>query len=291
MWALADLGGAFADWRLFYVENDSTDDTRRLLASFARRFPGRIFGESLDGFSPSPSAFLCPPRFKAMNCLERTALLAVLRQRLLGLVLSASWPALGVGAGGGGGGGAGETAHARGLPSSDVMLMLDVDFVSFSKPNYLRAFASASRHRAAGFFASSVYKDKWGGLQPYDSSAVVPRRHENSTATCERWQSNMRVQVSAGRQRVRTRIACTLLCAHHLVRVCPPACPSARAVLAAEAKAVERVPRRGARQRVLGPWAAGATALHDARAIGLRRLWHLLGGCAASSGASLVQYF
>ena len=230
LWALADLGGAFADWRLFYLENDSTDDTRRLLTSFARRFSGRIFGESLDGFSPSPSAFLCPPRFDAMNCLERTALLAALRQRLLGLVLSASWPALGVrvGGGGGAGGGAGETVRALGLPSSDVMLMLDVDFVSFSKPNYLRAFASAARHRAAGFFASSVYKDRWGGLQPYDSSAVVPRRHENSTATCERWQSNLGGKVSAGRQRVRTRIACTP-CAHPLVRVCAPAwCPRLR---------------------------------------------------------------
>lgn len=157
MWALADLGHAFADWRLYYVENDSRDGTRRILASFARRFPGRVTGESLDGFSPSPSAFLCPPRANAMNCLERTALLAALRQRLLRLVLARGF------------------GSTRPSSASDVLLMCDIDFVSFSRPNYLRAFAKAVHYRAAAFFASSVYKDRWGILQPCACAGIDPR--------------------------------------------------------------------------------------------------------------------
>ena len=87
LWALAHLGSNFAAWRLYYLENDSTDDTRRLLDGFRNKFPMHVAGLMMDGASTQPSAFLCPPIFSKLNCLERTGLLAALRQRLLTFVL------------------------------------------------------------------------------------------------------------------------------------------------------------------------------------------------------------
>ena len=161
LWCLADLGASFARWRLFYVENDSEDDTRRLLDSFAARFPpGQVVGEQLDGISAKSSAFLCPAARKAMNCEERSSLLATLRERLLARVLrSRPSPA--------------DSASQAGA----VLLMLDIDFVAFSKPLYLRAFALAHQHRAAAFFASSVFKNSRSVLAPCTYSVCNTPQH------------------------------------------------------------------------------------------------------------------
>ena len=174
LWALAHLGSNFAAWRLYYLENDSTDDTRRLLDGFRNKFPMHVAGVMMDGASTQPSAFLCPPIFSKLNCLERTGLLAALRQRLLTFVLHD--PTHGVVA-----------AHGwRG--KDDAILMLDIDFVIFSAANYLRSFAMARQHSAAAVFASSTYKGKFARLEVYDSAAVVPRLSAKSTVTCQDWQ-------------------------------------------------------------------------------------------------------
>ena len=169
LWALAHLGSNFAAWRLYYLENDSTDDTRRLLDGFRNKFPMHVAGLMMDGASTQPSAFLCPPIFSKLNCLERTGLLAALRQRLLTFVLHD--PTHGIVA-----------AHGW-LGNDDAILMLDIDFVSFSAANYMRSFAMARQHSAAAVFASSTYKGKFARLEVYDSAAVVPRLSAKSTTT------------------------------------------------------------------------------------------------------------
>ena len=142
LWALAHLGSNFAAWRLYFLENDSTDDTRRLLDGFRNKFPMHVAGVMMDGASTQPSAYLCPPIFSKLNCLERTGLLAALRKRLLTFALHD--PTHGIVA-----------AHGW-LGNDDAILMLDIDFVSFSAANYMRSFAMARQHSAAAVFASSI---------------------------------------------------------------------------------------------------------------------------------------
>lgn len=280
---LADLGTSFATWTIYYVENDSADDTRRLLDSFGHRFPRRIFGEQLNGVSAQPSAFLCPPFRKHMNCQARGSLLATLRERLLRLVLASTAQIE-------------PRAVTRSASASrraeTVLLMLDIDFVAFSRAAYLRAFATAQRLRAAAFFGSSVFKSAGGSLAAYDLGAVIPRRGPASSLACGHRVSRQKPEYHWHRE-VRQRHLCE--CGGHA----PSNKGAGFAGGAARAPLLLRVPTP--RDTQLPRWFAprsglqtprrlrtAAGGLHDARALGLRRLWNLLVG-GASGGTRRAE--
>ena len=46
-------------FRVFYIENDSVDGTRRILRDYEQRFPGLLIGKLLDNVSSVASHKLC----------------------------------------------------------------------------------------------------------------------------------------------------------------------------------------------------------------------------------------
>ena len=99
--AIEGLVQGMREYRIEYVENDSVDATRRILNALEAR-DARFRGIRLDGLGNHSTA-LCAPN--TPNCAKRTSLLASLRQRLLTRMLRFS---------------------------SDLLLMIDIDFASFS---------------------------------------------------------------------------------------------------------------------------------------------------------------
>jgi hypothetical protein len=75
------------DWRVFYVENDSCDDTREILHSLEALYPGKVVGDQL-ALRKVDSVHMCPRRYS--NCPTRIRMLAWLRQRVLDRALA--WP-------------------------------------------------------------------------------------------------------------------------------------------------------------------------------------------------------
>ena len=75
------------DWRVFYVENDSCDDTREILHSLEALYPGKVVGDQLT-LQKVDSVKMCPRRYS--NCPMRIRMLAWLRQRVLDRALA--WP-------------------------------------------------------------------------------------------------------------------------------------------------------------------------------------------------------
>ena len=93
----------------------------------------------------------------AANCLARTGLLAQLRQRLLAFALHDE--AHGAVA-----------AHGWGR-DDDVLLMVDLDFVSFSAAAYLRSLAMA-RSRRATAHALQAHRNSRIRRRPF--AAIIP---------------------------------------------------------------------------------------------------------------------
>ena len=141
---LVELGAAFRERRIYYVENDSTDETRAILARLTARHDGILHGAMLDNVSAASSLYLCP--FKVMNCKQRTSLLGRLRQRVLDMALA--WR------------------------EADAVVVVDADFTTVSVPDFVRAFATGARHKAAAVFARSVYLSSLGWEATYDVSAI-----------------------------------------------------------------------------------------------------------------------
>ena len=126
---LASLGRRFREYRIFYVENDSKDNTRTVLRRLAQEYPS-FRGLMLDGLGNESHA-LCPARMQEMNCERRLTLLAYLRQRALELVQT-SW------------------AHWTAL------LSVDIDFLTFTADQYVGAFVTGVLHNASAVFGMSV---------------------------------------------------------------------------------------------------------------------------------------
>lgn len=144
--AILSLGANFSAFRVFYVENDSTDTTRSILRDFEACFPGRLQGRMLDKASAAFSRHLCAGTVEQTNCAARTSLLSRLRQQVLEMALA--WPAW--------------TAYVA----------LDLDFINFSQEAYLHSFALAARRNASAFFAKSVFKNARGHVGLYDHAAL-----------------------------------------------------------------------------------------------------------------------
>ena len=149
---LMSIGSSFRAFGFYYVENDSTDRTRSILASFQQQHPNRYFvGRMLDNVSVVGSSSLCPPELRNRNCNARLRLLAGLRQLGLEMVLA---------------------DHDR----WDAIAVVDLDFCVFPVRRYLEAFALGVRLNASAIFGSSRYADSKGSLAQYDGDVIRPRR-------------------------------------------------------------------------------------------------------------------
>jgi len=141
--SILQLAARFRDYRVNYVENDSTDGTKKILKEYETvnsRFRGMQL--KLDG---KHSTELCPPG-AGDNCALRTNRLAFLRQRVLERALEYQ---------------------------SDVLVMLDMDFVSFDMNNFFRMYDHfLSDRQMDGIFGMSVLKSN--PKVPYDIGAIRP---------------------------------------------------------------------------------------------------------------------
>ena len=156
--AVVALGGAFARFWLFFVENDSKDRSKDILRGFLQRFPGIFKGELLDNVSSVRSTGMCAGR--GLNCLARIRLLASLRQRTLDMALA--------------------------QPGWDVLLGLDLDFRRFEADDFLQMVALGWRLNASAIFGQSVFRSSPGECAAYDTNAWRPLStapKHSSTAT------------------------------------------------------------------------------------------------------------
>lgn len=153
-----DIAHRCIEYRIEYVENDSTDTTRDILCRYAKEDPTRFNGEmlSLDGVH---SEDLCNDSVDH-NCRKRTDRLAMLRNIVL----------------------------KRGMRwrEATALLMVDMDFVTF-EPEQLYAMSSVFHDVAtedegeptqlSAIFGMSVY-DGTQSMEPmilYDTGAIRPR--------------------------------------------------------------------------------------------------------------------
>mmetsp|Transcript_19325 Transcript_19325/g.32316 ORF Transcript_19325/g.32316 Transcript_19325/m.32316 type:complete len:450 (+) Transcript_19325:8-1357(+) len=139
--ALADLGREFRRFRMFFVENDSSDATRNILSRLLQKHQEALQGVMLDGAAAQTSFALCPPNAARRNCAARVQLLSFLRQRVLDLAFTWRWTCI---------------------------IVVDIDFVSFSKPAFLRMFTLGRALNASAIFGQSMYKASRNELKPYD---------------------------------------------------------------------------------------------------------------------------
>ncbi len=134
-------------WGMQYLENDSTDaNTRPILHRLELAHPGRVRGEMLNVSNNTSSLSLCHLRARqARNCRARTELLASFRQRLLVAAL---------------------------VRKPTLLVMVDIDFVSFDADALVRLFQLRATLDADGVFGVSVNKRR-GTL--YDTGSVEPQ--------------------------------------------------------------------------------------------------------------------
>lgn len=129
------------DWMIVYVENDSTDNTRAILLEFETKYKNRFIGRKLN-LNNSYSTELCENDI--YNCPKRTILLGTLRQKSLDICYKYK---------------------------SDIILMLDMDFISFDYDKLFKMFTLFEEYKADAIFGMS--KNKNGDI--YDWGAVIPR--------------------------------------------------------------------------------------------------------------------
>ena len=148
--ALARLARHFREARLFFVENDSTDGTRRILKEHMASGAAPLMRGLMLNVSLGRSTSLCPPALARMNCAARVRLLGYLRQRALDLAL-ASWAGW------------------------DALVSVDMDFVRFDARDYLQIFARGVMWNASAVFGLSQFRTHVRrDLFPYDVSALLP---------------------------------------------------------------------------------------------------------------------
>lgn len=141
--SIIEVAHCFKEYKVIYVENDSTDTTREILDHYAvtnEFFTGKQL--NLDG---KHSTELCNSG-ENYNCALRTNRLAYLRQLVL------------------------DTALAY---ESDVIVMLDMDFVFFDPRDFFRMFEEfTTRSYIDGIFGMSVLHSN--SMIPYDIAAIRP---------------------------------------------------------------------------------------------------------------------
>lgn len=130
-------------WKMIYIENDSNDNTRKILNKFEKIYTSSFIGEQLNLDIPH-SVKLCK-KGEEYNCRKRTTFLGKLRQKSLDIALEYQ---------------------------SDAILMMDMDFVSFEFGELSEMIELWKVHDADAIFGMSKTKDN----KLYDTGAVVPEK-------------------------------------------------------------------------------------------------------------------
>lgn len=139
---IESLGKLFKDYRIFYLENDSKDNTINILFN-AKKYNNKIIGESKK-ISNKYSIDMCKSMFD-INCNKRTSFLGMLRQYVLDMSLK--W-------------------------DSDLTVMLDMDFVYFNKTDFLKMVTKMKKYKANAIFGMSYNNPFFNFYVPYDWGAV-----------------------------------------------------------------------------------------------------------------------
>lgn len=162
--ALLAAGSAFAEYRVFFLENDSVDGTRSILRRYIELYPRRIAGEMLSNVSWLRSDALCQNPGKdplKRNCKQRLLLLARLRQRVLDLAWA--WD------------------------SWDLLVSVDMDFVAFDQSRFLKMIAVGRLLHVTAIFGMSVHNGSQGRTLYYDLDAIWPPMAEQGTLGVAGW--------------------------------------------------------------------------------------------------------
>ena len=133
----------FPSWKIFYVENDSSDKTIQILETFTK-IHKNITGKNLRLEDGKHSTELCDDPGKP-NCPKRTRRLAFLRQECLKMVLLEK--------------------------QCTEMVMMDMDFVDFDPEELSNMFKIFSQQKIDGIFGMSITTNGC----PYDTGALNPR--------------------------------------------------------------------------------------------------------------------
>lgn len=143
---IQDIGQRFASYRIFFVENDSNDNTRGVLGALMRADP-RVEGTFLKLADARPALGMCPRGY--LVCPARLQRLAFLRNAVLDL------------------------ARARRF-DGDWLVMLDADFVHMPDPQPLFGRMLARPELSAAFGMSHFRAREGGRMRAYDLLAVRP---------------------------------------------------------------------------------------------------------------------
>lgn len=141
---IIDLSILFCDeYKIFYVENDSIDNTKEILEKFKLK-NNNIFGKHLTFLDKKYSTELCSNDFD-LNCSKRLSRLAYLRNISLD--------------------------QAKEWKQCNYMVMLDLDFIDFDKKEFINMFDIINKNKNIdGIFGMSITTK--GNL--YDIGAVKP---------------------------------------------------------------------------------------------------------------------
>lgn len=141
---IIDLGILFCDeYKIFYVENDSIDNTKEILEKFKLNH-NNIFGKHLTFLDKKYSTELCSNNFD-LNCSKRLSRLAYLRNKSL--------------------------EQAKEWSQCNYMVMLDLDFIDLDKKEFINMFDIINKNKNIdGIFGMSITTR--GNL--YDIGAVKP---------------------------------------------------------------------------------------------------------------------
>jgi glycosyltransferase involved in cell wall biosynthesis len=140
---IIDLGNDISsEYRIYYAENDSTDNTINILQQFKKKY-NNINGIHLniDGLH---STFLCK-NYNNYNCSNRTRRLAFLRNSVLN--------------------------QAKQWHTCDYIIMIDLDFIDFDKKQFNKMFNIINNNsNIDGIFGMSVNENNY----LYDYSSIKP---------------------------------------------------------------------------------------------------------------------
>jgi glycosyltransferase involved in cell wall biosynthesis len=135
------MSSKFKDFHIFFIENDSVDNTRNILEKYKDTYPLHIHGKCISA-ARLHTAEMCTNDLNP-NCKQRTTFLAKIRQKVLD--------------------------HALEI-ESDLIVVLDMDFISFNDNDFTNMLTRFNTLDSDGIFGMSYTP----GGAPYDIGAVYP---------------------------------------------------------------------------------------------------------------------